>query len=274
MATLTVQHTLLEAIITCRVNKVNLFEGQMQAKHMTEECFNNDFQACIDKTPTTLNDDFKSYSVLTISQGQIWLTPGTKRTIKAFLQWTKDMYCLNEDPTIVSLPINDVANIIRRQKTHKIFIDKSKTIPNMATPAQFTSKIKLIDWYPTFINFLHAIPGRNGVPLSYICYPHTVVQHHTHIDFPDEYVDTASLAGSSFVINEAEIHTYLVKFITENPIAEAKLKTDVDQNNGHLDFLSLKDLFEGIGVNAIDVVKADNILKSIFYSGEKKTPMW
>ena len=129
---------------------------------MAEECFHNKLQVCIDKTPVELNDDFKSYSVLTVAQGKIWFTPGKKRNIIAFLQWTKDMYHSGQDLATDPFSIDDVTNIIRRQKMHQAFIDKTKTITDTATPAQFTSKIKWINWYPTFIKISY-VPFQAGM---------------------------------------------------------------------------------------------------------------
>ena len=63
----------------------------------------------------------------------------------------------------------------------------------MTKPEQKMDKMKFIDWYPTLINFLRAIPGRNGVPLSYLCRPTKVQVKAVYNDFIDEYVDKAPL---------------------------------------------------------------------------------
>ena len=41
-----------------------------------------------------------------------------------------------------------------------------------------------------------------------------------------------------------------------------------------MDFIALKNHFEGLGIHAIDIVKADNIIQYLFYSGEKKPHIW
>ena len=41
-----------------------------------------------------------------------------------------------------------------------------------------------------------------------------------------------------------------------------------------MDFIALKDHYEDIGVNAIDILRADKTLDSLFYAGEKKPHMW
>ena len=180
----------------------------------------------MDKTFTALEDDFKSYSALTVTNGQIRLTPGTKRNVKAFIQWTRDRYCLGENPAATDYPVNNAVDHIKRYKHHEAFIKKSKTLVDTATPAQFTEKTKWLDWYPTFINFLRAIPGRNGVPLSYISRPDVVLPPAQYNDFIDEYVDRAPLTDQAFTMDAAEVHTYIIKFIFST----------CKKNNGRLDF--------------------------------------
>ena len=38
--------------------------------------------------------------------------------------------------------------------------------------------------------------------------------------------------------------------------------------------MSLKDHYEGIGMNAINIVAADKIMANLHYSGEKRPHMW
>ena len=144
----------------------------------------------------------------------------------------------------------------------------------MAKPEQFTEKVKWIDWYPTFINFLRAIPGRYGVSLSYICRPQNVTVLPKYPDFTDEYVDRAPLAGLAFDTDAATVYTYIVKFTSGNAMAEAKMIAHASENNGRLDFIALQSHYEGVGVKAINIVQADKVLTDLFYSGEKKPRMW
>ena len=73
-----------------------------------------------------------------------------------------------------------------------------------AKPENFTDKLKWIEWYPTFINFLRAISGRSGIPLSYICRPVSAIVPTTgYGDFIDEYVDKAPLTGQAYLTDAA-----------------------------------------------------------------------
>jgi hypothetical protein len=249
-----------QAIIDCGVPINIMFNGSTQVQHIASDLFDDDFNSCIDKTNEELDDDFKDYSSLTVANGQIRLTPATKKNIKAFLQWTKHKLRINEDPQMERLPIDDTNNILQRYKTHKVYIDKSKTISETAKPEQFTDKIKWTDWVPTIRNFLCTIPGQNGVPLSYIIRDENNDVRNNYTNFLEEYVDKVNLHGTAFITDAAEVHTYVTKFITNNDVAESKLSAIADQNDSRQDFLLLKDHYEGIGVNALDVTRADQLL--------------
>ena len=221
-----------------------------------------------------LDEDFKSYFVLTVANSQIKLNPSVKRNIRAFIQRIRDMIRTGQDPTLVLFPVANVADLMRRYKSHQAYIQKSKTVIEAATPSQFTATSLWIDWHPTFINFLGAISGRNVVPLSYVCRPDPVVPPAMYVDFLDEYIDNAPLVGAAFVTDSTEVHTYIVKFIASNTTAEAKIQPHAADTNGRLGFLALKAHYEGVGVLAIDIVKADKTPEDLFYGGEKKPHMW
>ena len=266
--------TVTDAIIACGVDTIVIFDGANRAQRIAADIFDDDFTTCIDKTTEDFDNDLKDYSALTVANGQIRLNPATKRNMRAFIQWCKDCFRLSIDPTTIAFPIADAADLIRRAKTHKAYVDKSKTISDTATPSQFTDKVKWLDWSPTLLNFLRAIPGRNGVPLSYVCRPTGVTPAATYADFLNEYIDRAPLTGTAFITDAAEVHTYLVKFISDNDIAESKIQGLSQYNDGRRDFLALKDHYEGVGVNALDVTRADRVLDTLFYSGEKRPHMW
>ena len=79
----------------------------------------------------------------------------------------------------------------------------------------------------------------------------------TYTDFLDEYINKVPLTGQSFLTNIGEVHTYLVKFTAGNVVAEAKIQPCVSINDCKQAFLSLKEHYEGVGINPLDVVKAD-----------------
>ena len=74
-----------------------------------------------------------------------------------------------------------------------------------------------------FINFLREIPGRKSIPLSYIWRPRGVVLRDNYEDLLYEYIDRVPLNGISFTTDTAEVHKYLVNFISDKDIAESKI---------------------------------------------------
>jgi hypothetical protein len=267
--------TVHDVMVQIGIDDAILFNGATAAVRFATELFDDDFNSCMDKTFSELDDELKIYSTLTVAQGQIRVTPGQKRALKALIQWSKDKIRINQDPAGELFPINRVAPLILRAKSHIAYVTKSKTLIENAKPKDFDEKMKWEEWKPTFINFLRAIPGRNGVPLKYVVRDHvTPPPGATYTDFIDEYVDNAPLNGPAFNVDAADVHTYIVKFMSGNATAESKLLPITGEQNGRRDLMTLKAHYEGVGVNARDTLKADKIIENLFYAGEKKPHMW
>jgi len=84
----------------------------------------------------------------------------------------------------------------------------------------------------------------------------------------------APLDGAAFVQDAQVVHTHIVNLIAGNTMAEAKIQAITDQQNGRLDFVALRNHYEGVGVHARDVQHAENDLAKLFYAGERKPNMW
>jgi hypothetical protein len=266
--------TVRNAMIACGVNDEALFDGDTPAQRIAADLFGDDFSTCMDKSYEELNQEFKTYSDLTQNQGQIRLMPGTKRLIKAFIQWARDERRLGRDPSTIAFPVENAPILLRRYKTHDQFVTKSKTLSDAAKPEKFKTTTKWADWAPTFLNYLRTMPGRDGVPLKYVCRINEAPDPNPNGDFLDDYVAMAALDGEAFTIDAADVHTFIVNFISGNETAEAKIQAYEAQNNGRLDYIALKEHYEGVGLHALDIMKAENTLNTLFYSGEKKPHMW
>ena len=208
----------------CGITNAALFDSDTKASSIATELFDDEFTSCMDKTYVKLDDDLNSYYTLTAANVQIRLTPGHKKNIKAFILWTRNQIHLGIDPITVRFPVANASDFINRYKHHDAYVKKSKKIMETAKPENFTDKVKWIQWYPTFIKFLRDIPGRNGIPLSYICRPASAIVPTTgYGDFIDEYVDKAPLTGQAYLTDAAEVHTYVINLTSVNPVAEAKM---------------------------------------------------
>ena len=266
--------TVLDAIVACGVDNAARFDGNTAAQRIATDIFDDDFQTCMDKDRKELDEDLRSYSQLTIAQGQIRLQPGIKKRVRAFIQWSRDMIRIGNDPTTIEFPVNDTAELIQRMKDHTAYVKNSSTISETAKPTAFTEKTKWTDWEPVFHNFLRAVPGRNGVPLAYIIRdddtPYTVAG----APMLDNYITGAPHDGEAFAIDSANVHTYIMNFIQGNANAEAKILGVLDQCDEHEAYKCLRDHYKGVGINAIAIMEAESVIQSLTYTGEKKPHMW
>ena len=63
-----------------------------------------------------------------------------------------------------------------------------------------------------------------------------------------DYINRAPLTRDVFKSDASVAHTYIVKFISGNPTAEAKFLPHTAERNGRLDFKSLIEHYEGVGI--------------------------
>ena len=201
-----------------------LFYGDTKAIRIDTELFGEDFTLCMDKTYVKIDDELKSYSTLTAAYVQIRLTPDHKKNIEALIQCTRDHIRFGIYPFTVRLWVANASNFIKRYKHNDTYVKISKKIIETPESENYTDILKWIEWYPTFMKFLHTILGRNLTPLSYICRPvSTIVPTTGYGDFIDEYVDKAPLTGQAYLTDAAEVHTYIIKFTSVNPVTDAKM---------------------------------------------------
>ena len=107
-----VAHTVLEAMIAIGIDNVAQFDGQTQAERIAEGIFEDDFESCMDKTDSEIDDDLKMWSNLTLANGQIRLQPVQRKRIKAFSQWVKDKLRQGIDPASEAFDPNMTQELI------------------------------------------------------------------------------------------------------------------------------------------------------------------
>ena len=200
--------------------------------------------------------------------------PSSKQKIKAFNQWVKDQFRLGVDPTVLAFPVNTAAEILRRVKTHKMFVASSDAIALAAKPYKLIKDMKWEDWSPYFLRYLRDIPGRDGVPLKYIVHDNELPDAMPNIDFLDDYIMNAPLTGQAFTIDDAEVHTFILNFITQNDEAKSIIKIFENKRNGRKDWITLKTHYEGQCIYANRISKTDTYLNNLLYAGDKKPHMW
>ena len=74
--------TVVDAMVACGVDHDGLFMDETQAQRLASDIFGDQFTSCLDITFKELDEHFKTYSDLTIAQGQIRTRPGTRKKSK------------------------------------------------------------------------------------------------------------------------------------------------------------------------------------------------
>lgn len=93
-------------------------------------------------------------------------------------------------------------------------------------------------------------------------------------DFLDDYVAETPLEGNSYAIDAAQVHVFLLNFVTGTGTTEAKIQGLRRAKDGREAFKRLFEHYEGVGIHAIDIREEDKVLKTLFYGGEKPQHMW
>ena len=119
-----------------------VFNRANAAARISSEEFSISFTTCLDLTSTEIEDCWKTYSGLTVNQGQIRLRPGTKVNIKALVQWVRDRIRLNEDPAATPFPVANRIELINRFNTHKQWQDDGYGMAKTTMPKPITDKMK------------------------------------------------------------------------------------------------------------------------------------
>ena len=64
--------TVLDAMIACGIDNEALFLEETQAQRIAADIFGDLFTSCMDITFKELDEHFKTYSDLTVAQGQLY----------------------------------------------------------------------------------------------------------------------------------------------------------------------------------------------------------
>ena len=153
------------AVFACGIERLH-----DEYKDVATDLFQDDYGTCIN-----LNDkDLYNYHKTTASQpvdsgNYLTHTISQRNGIKAFVQWTKDKIRTGQDPAMLQFTTKGTGVLsaaLKKAASYKIYTENSKT--DAIQPDKFTKDMKWIVWAPSFENYLRAIPGRTGVPLSYV----------------------------------------------------------------------------------------------------------
>ena len=175
--------------------------------------------------------------------GQLIFTIPERNAIKAFVQLVKDLIRCGKDPAEHQFEKKGISELIQKSKTHELYVINATS--NAAKPKDFTNDLKWADLAPSFENYLRAIPGRTGVPLSYIIRENDAPNPTPNMDFLQDYIMNAPLSGVDYLVDRRAVHTKLVALISENPETEALIKLNEKDADGRTDWQALKLHHEG-----------------------------
>jgi hypothetical protein len=89
-----------------------------------------------------------------------------------------------------------------------------------------------------------------------------------------DYENNAPLQGAVFNEDNNMVATIIKGLLVSNLTCNAKIQSIVDQNDGRLMYTTLRDHYVGSGLFANDITRANTIIETIFYTGEKPPHMW
>ena len=90
---------------------------------------------------------------------------------------------------------------------------QAKDATDTLKPKPFKGEVKWVDWKPTLVNFLHQLPGRDGVPLSYVVQDNDAANPTQRTNFLDMYVYNAPLNGEAYDLDSARVANVIQSLI-------------------------------------------------------------
>jgi hypothetical protein len=209
----------------------------------------------------------------TVANGRVIFGMARTQLMIGLMHWVQD--CIRCNNPIDIITIDGEATLmtaIERSKARKQMKDATETQTKTTTPGKFKKESEWYDWYDRFTIFLSVIPGMTGIPLSYVVRENespdpSIVPN----NFMEEMEANAPLTGTTFEVDSAQVHTYLLGFVQGEP-AEQWIKHLRRQSNGREDILALKAHYGAEGNVARRLADADRLSQQLHYKSEQAMP--
>ena len=121
--------------------------------------------------------------------------------------------------------------------------------------------------------YLSTIPGVEGVPLSYVVRANDAPDHQT--DFGDDFISRsvagAPLQGEAFRADARKVHQLLMNFLVAES-AEQWIRGHVNQVNGRLDMVALRNHYSGERNASRRIATAEKLREALHYKSEWSLP--
>ena len=112
---------IMDALTTCGVIADTtglIVNGNNSVEMIAADEFNENFNTCVDIKFSELEDNWKTYSGLTVTEGRIRLILRTKVNIRTFVQWERKKNRQYEDPRLTLFPLAKRDYTIEGFNTH------------------------------------------------------------------------------------------------------------------------------------------------------------
>ena len=216
------------------------------------------------------------YSRRTVANGRIYFGLQRKTKLKSTIHWIQDFKRCGEVPTIEDLAEEEFqARLIiaaERAVIRKQQADSSESVSREASPGKLKDEKKWIDWAEKLETMLSAMPGANGVPLSYVIRDNEEAdRNEDDMNFVQKTIACAPLDGPVFEADARKVHQLILGFV-QGENADQWLKPHLKQENGRTDMIALRKHFEGEGNVSRRITEAEHLRNTLHYKGERALP--
>ena len=155
------------------------------------------------------------------------------------------------NPTSIPFPVIDSSALLVRAATHEKYVKDTDTNSAAIKPRKLTKEVKKEEWLAVFYNYMRIMPRRNGVPLYYVIRDNDLPDPTPKPDILDMDINYTLLVGDAFNINKDNVQTFYVD-------AEVIIKVQETKHKGRINWKALKQHHKGMGIYAINIIKAEN----------------
>jgi hypothetical protein len=207
----------LDAMITCGFNHVNVRNGLTDAQRVATDLFADDFATAVYMEETDITSEVKRCAALAVAQGRILWTAPNKIKVKCFVFWVQDLYRKGLDPRMYAfLGDTTIPAIQSKMEQLQSFVSKSDQHVTAVKVQPLKQESEWYDWKPRFMSLLKGIPGIKKVPLSYVLRPNPTplpLPLTDNMTYVEQLEAVVPHTGDSFTADNAQVQILLRSYI-------------------------------------------------------------
>ena len=249
-----------------------------QRNSIIDEAGLSSLRDLFDVSEVDIRDMAESFSKRSPANTRIIFGMRRIKWLIAMMHWAQDFKRCSLVPVLDDInnadEFKEVLQVSAQRATlRKTDTDQVDTISKAADPGKFKDEKKWPDWEPAFVNYLSTIPGVEGIPLSYVVRANDAPDHQTEFgdDFISRSVACAPLQGAAFRADARKVHQLLMNFLVAES-AEQWIRGHVNQVNGRLDMVALRNHYSGEGNASRRIATAEKLRETLHYKSEHSLP--